>query len=86
MIDGKIKNHHLFKNSGWISFYLHNKQDVAYACHLLKKVYDRARENRILYSVRLALIFMNCSVTAIISESSPTATDFSINMAILKTL
>jgi predicted DNA-binding protein (MmcQ/YjbR family) len=54
MMDGKIKDHHLFKNSGWISFYLHNKQDVAYACYLLKKAYDRAREKQ--NSVRQALI------------------------------
>ncbi|WP_235032868.1 MULTISPECIES: luciferase domain-containing protein [Sphingobacterium] len=46
MMDGKIKDHHLFKNSGWISFYLYNKQDVAYACYLLQKAYDRAREKQ----------------------------------------
>lgn len=46
MTEGKIKDHHVFKNSGWISFYLHNKQDVAYACYLLKKAYDRVREKQ----------------------------------------
>ncbi|MFU1856651.1 luciferase family protein [Sphingobacterium sp. NGMCC 1.201703] len=44
MAEGKIKDHHVFKNSGWISFYLQNKQDVGYACILLDKAYDRAKQ------------------------------------------
>lgn len=44
MTEGKIKDHHVFKNSGWISFYLQNKQDVGYACILLDKAYDRAKQ------------------------------------------
>ena len=44
MLEGKIKDHHVFKDSGWISFQLHNKQDVGYACYLLAKAYDRAKQ------------------------------------------
>ncbi|RKE55291.1 luciferase family protein [Sphingobacterium detergens] len=44
IFEGKIKDHHVFKNSGWISFQLHNKQDVGYGCYLLNKAYDRAKQ------------------------------------------
>lgn len=50
--EGKIKDHHVFKNSGWISFYIHSKEDVSYASYLLNKAYDRARQkdNKEIYS------------------------------------
>lgn len=44
MLEGKIKDHHVFKNSGWISFHLQNKQDLDYACYLLSRAYDRAKK------------------------------------------
>jgi hypothetical protein len=34
--NGKIKQHHVFKNSGWISFYIVNAADVPYAVSLLE--------------------------------------------------
>lgn len=33
---GRITGHHSFKNSGWISFYIRNRQDAEYAQELLK--------------------------------------------------
>lgn len=44
MTEGKIRDHHVFKNSGWISFHLQHQQDVTYACHLLSKAYERAKQ------------------------------------------
>jgi len=44
MLEGKIKDHHVYKNSGWVSFHLHNKQDVSYACYLLNIAYDRTKQ------------------------------------------
>jgi hypothetical protein len=37
--DGRIQDHHSFKNTGWISFYMHNKCDADYAVHLLRNVH-----------------------------------------------
>lgn len=39
--DGKIQNHHVFKNSGWISFYITNEQDCKYAMGLLLLAYKK---------------------------------------------
>lgn len=39
--DGKIQNHHVFKNSGWISFYITNEQDCKYAMGLLLLAYEK---------------------------------------------
>ena len=39
MEDGRINNHHSFKNTGWISFYIKTANDKAYAVELLKKGY-----------------------------------------------
>jgi hypothetical protein len=36
---GRISDHHVFTNSGWISFYVLKKADVAYANQLLKMAY-----------------------------------------------
>ncbi|WP_244139424.1 luciferase domain-containing protein [Mucilaginibacter ginkgonis] len=38
----RIQDHHKFKNSGWISFYLREKDDITYALKLL-----RLAENKI---------------------------------------
>lgn len=40
MLDGKIKEHHVFKKSGWISFSVQHIEDVSYALYLLKLSYD----------------------------------------------
>ena len=37
--EGRISNHHVFPNSGWISFYVKTKDDSEYALGLLKKSY-----------------------------------------------
>ena len=41
MQDGRISDHHTFKNTGWISFYICNIEDKGYALMLLRKGYQR---------------------------------------------
>ncbi len=41
MEEGRISNHHLFKKSGWISFYIVRPEDEAYAIKLLMLSYSR---------------------------------------------
>jgi CRISPR/Cas system endoribonuclease Cas6 (RAMP superfamily) len=36
---GRISNHHVFKNTGWISFYIRKKADNEYAKKLLRMAY-----------------------------------------------
>ena len=38
---GWVKDHHIFKNSGWISFYIKGESDLEHALSLLKLSYDR---------------------------------------------
>lgn len=40
-LQGRITDHHVFKNSGWISFYINSEDDLTYAKELLKIAYDR---------------------------------------------
>lgn len=40
--DGRIQPHHLFKQSGWISFYIQTNDDVTYAKKLLSIAYQNA--------------------------------------------
>ena len=40
MIEGRIKDHHSFKNSGWISFYIEIEADRDYAVKLLRFGYE----------------------------------------------
>ena len=40
-LHGNITDHHVFKNSGWISFYINNEEDLHYAKELLKIAYER---------------------------------------------
>lgn len=42
--EGRIQDHHVFEKSGWISFYIKNEADVAYAIDLLKLAYNRKIE------------------------------------------
>lgn len=37
--EGKLKDHHIFKNSGWSSFYIHTNEDKDYAIKLLRESY-----------------------------------------------
>lgn len=37
--EGKIMHHHIFVQSGWISFYIKKQEDEAYAIKLLKMAY-----------------------------------------------
>ncbi|NCD68837.1 hypothetical protein GSY63_05665 [Mucilaginibacter sp. R11] len=41
MQQGRIQDHHSFKNTGWISFYIHTKRDAGYALHLLQIGHER---------------------------------------------
>ena len=41
MLDGRIQHHHHFKDTGWISFYIHSDDDRFYAVRLLRMAYDR---------------------------------------------
>lgn len=45
MQDIRVKDHHTFKNTGWISFFIHTKQDAAYALELLRVGYAKATNN-----------------------------------------
>jgi hypothetical protein len=42
---GRISNHHVFTNSGWVSFRITGRQDMGYAKGLLKMAYQRATNN-----------------------------------------
>jgi len=37
--EGRARDHHLFKNTGWISFYIKTELDKNYALQLLKRAY-----------------------------------------------
>jgi hypothetical protein len=39
--EGRVKDHHIFKNSGWISFYIRDESDLDSAVSLLKLSYDK---------------------------------------------
>lgn len=41
MLDGEAKDHHIFKKSGWISFYIEQEADVIIANKLLKIAYEK---------------------------------------------
>ncbi|RZK55514.1 MAG: hypothetical protein EOO91_13980 [Pedobacter sp.] len=41
LIAGRINDHHVFKNSGWISFYIQKEDDVEYAKELLQIAYSK---------------------------------------------
>jgi len=45
MSDGKIQDHHVFKNTGWISFYIKTTADKKYALELLKLGYQLRRRS-----------------------------------------
>lgn len=45
MLDTRVKDHHTFKNTGWISFFIRTKQDADYALELLRVGYAKATNN-----------------------------------------
>lgn len=45
--EGKASPHHLYPNSGWISFYLHDHTDVSGLLELLRLNYERLAKNRV---------------------------------------
>jgi hypothetical protein len=40
--EGRITHHHVFKNSGWISFYVRTRADKEYALRLLDRAYKKS--------------------------------------------
>lgn len=47
ILEEKAEEHHVFKKSGWISFYIKNEADVELAISLLRKSYLRIAQNYI---------------------------------------
>ena len=45
--EGRISNHHVLNNTGWISFMLKSKSDVNYVKYLLKISYDHKKNKQI---------------------------------------
>lgn len=41
--DGKARPHHMFPDSGWVSVYLNNEQDVANAIEIARSKYDQIK-------------------------------------------
>jgi hypothetical protein len=41
LTDGRVTDHHTFVKSGWVSFYVMNGNDAAYALALLRLAYTR---------------------------------------------
>jgi hypothetical protein len=39
--EGRISDHHVFENSGWVSFLINTEDDVSYSKTLLKLSYER---------------------------------------------
>lgn len=39
--EGRVKEHHIFKDSGWISFYIKTQEDKVFAIELLRQSYAR---------------------------------------------
>lgn len=46
MKDGRIQDHHSFRNTGWISFYIRSDNDRQYAVSLLKTGYQMRLKRR----------------------------------------
>lgn len=46
MTEGRIQDHHFFKNTGWISFYIERDEDKDYALELLRMGYGMKAERQ----------------------------------------
>ena len=58
MEEGRISDHHVFTNSGWISFYVMKKGDVVYAVSLLKMAYLKINNDlQSLHNTPIARVF-----------------------------
>jgi hypothetical protein len=44
MREGRIQDHHSFKDTGWISFYMHTNNDTVYGLMLLKLAYNLRKD------------------------------------------
>jgi len=44
--EGKVNDHHTFKNSGWITYYLNDKDKSAYPIRLFKLSYDLKKQGQ----------------------------------------
>ncbi len=44
LLSGRVDHHHVFKNSGWVSFYIRTADDAGYACDLLKMAYAKRKK------------------------------------------
>jgi hypothetical protein len=44
--EGKVKDHHIFKKSGWVSFYIRNAEDKDLAVKLLMQSYELKRVDK----------------------------------------
>jgi len=45
--DNRVEEHHSFKNTGWISFYIHTEYDLKIALKLLRLGYERIVEKEL---------------------------------------
>lgn len=45
--EGHVENHHVFKNTGWISFYIRSKRDKDYAMELMRLGYEWRRGKKL---------------------------------------
>ncbi|MEI2581132.1 luciferase domain-containing protein [Scytonema sp. PRP1] len=52
----KASAHHIYPNSGWISFYIHGVEDVSLLLELLRMNYDRLAKNRLTVKAEAALL------------------------------
>ena len=50
MDDGLIEDHHSFKNTGWISFYMHTPNDMVYALKLFRLSYQRLKSKNYVHN------------------------------------
>jgi hypothetical protein len=54
IMEGNIEEHHLFKNTGWISFYMYVTADKEYALKLLKLAYTNQNRHSLTLPTRLS--------------------------------
>jgi Family of unknown function (DUF5519) len=47
LAEGKIKDHHVFTRSGWVSFYIRKKEDEVYAIQLLHLSYLKINKSSV---------------------------------------
>lgn len=53
MTERRIQDHHSFKNTGWISFYMHTEDDAKYGLQLLKLAYKLKAGNYVNIHINL---------------------------------